>query len=300
MVQYLHLMDGKSTGVMNEAEATANVHLFMGAVYLTPFLGALLADIFLGKYRTIIALSIVYCAGHAALAGMGLFGHSPWWLLAGLGLIALGSGGIKPCVSAHVGDQFGARNAHLLTQNFQLVLFFHQHRRLRLDAAHAVAARMARPALGVRGARRADGAGHAGVLAGAPPLHPRAGRRHALPARDVPRRRVRGDAQAAAALSVCGDVLGALRPDRLDLDLPIAGHGPAFPRLRVAALADPIAQFGVRAQLHPGLHVRGLSVWRPAVAAHAAAQDRPRAVHHGGIVRAGGHDPALDRRRRAA
>ena len=70
MVQYLHLMDGRSAGGMNEAQATANVHLFNGAVYLTPFLGALLADIFIGKYRTIIGLSLVYCAGHAALAGM--------------------------------------------------------------------------------------------------------------------------------------------------------------------------------------------------------------------------------------
>ncbi len=123
MVQYLHLMDGRSAGGMNEAQATANVHLFNGAVYLTPFLGALLADIFIGKYRTIIGLSLVYCAGHAALAGMGLFGNSPAWLMAGLGLIALGSGGIKPCVSAHVGDQFGARNAHLLSRIFNWFYF---------------------------------------------------------------------------------------------------------------------------------------------------------------------------------
>jgi proton-dependent oligopeptide transporter, POT family len=123
MVSYLHLMDGRGLGQMNEAEATAKVHLFNGVVYLTPLLGALLADIFLGKYRTIIALSIVYCAGHAALACMGLFGNSPVWLTAGLGLIALGSGGIKPCVSAHVGDQFGSRNAHLLPRIFNWFYF---------------------------------------------------------------------------------------------------------------------------------------------------------------------------------
>jgi POT family proton-dependent oligopeptide transporter len=123
MVSYLHLMDGRGTGEMNEAEATAKVHLFNGLVYLTPLFGALLADIFLGKYRTIIALSIVYCAGHAALACMGLFGHSPVWLTVGLLLIALGSGGIKPCVSAHVGDQFGGRNAHLLPRIFNWFYF---------------------------------------------------------------------------------------------------------------------------------------------------------------------------------
>ena len=123
MVHYLHLMDGAGGTGMSQAEATEKVHLFNGAVYLTPFLGALLADVWWGKYRTIIVLSLVYCAGHAALAAMGLFGHSEWWLLAGLGLIALGSGGIKPCVSAHVGDQFGTRNAHLLSRIFNWFYF---------------------------------------------------------------------------------------------------------------------------------------------------------------------------------
>ena len=35
-------------------------------------------------------------------------------LYLGLILIAIGSGGIKPCVTAHVGDQFGKSNAHML------------------------------------------------------------------------------------------------------------------------------------------------------------------------------------------
>jgi POT family proton-dependent oligopeptide transporter len=39
-------------------------------------------------------------------------------LALGLGLIAIGSGGIKPCVSAHVGDQFGQTNARLLPKVF--------------------------------------------------------------------------------------------------------------------------------------------------------------------------------------
>ncbi len=123
MSQYLHLMDGRSAGIMSKAQAAENVHLFNGAVYLTPLLGALLADVFVGKYRTIIWLSLVYCMGHAALACMGAFGNSTGWLIAGLGLIALGSGGIKPCVSAHVGDQFGARNSHLLSRTFNWFYF---------------------------------------------------------------------------------------------------------------------------------------------------------------------------------
>ena len=39
-------------------------------------------------------------------------------LTVGLCLIAIGSGGIKPCVSANVGDQFGASNQHLISRAF--------------------------------------------------------------------------------------------------------------------------------------------------------------------------------------
>ncbi len=123
MVEYLHLMDAQQGIPMSEAAAAEKVHLFNTAVYATPLIGALLADVFLGKYRTIIALSIVYCAGHAALALMGTNGPSALWLFTGLALIALGSGGIKPCVSAHVGDQFGARNSHLLPKVFNWFYF---------------------------------------------------------------------------------------------------------------------------------------------------------------------------------
>ena len=123
MANYLHLMDGTPGAAMSEAEATEKYHLFNVAVYATPILGALLSDLFLGKYRTIILLSLVYCAGHAALAVMGSAGNSPWWLFAGLALVSLGSGGIKPCVSAHVGDQFGSLNARLLPRVFNWFYF---------------------------------------------------------------------------------------------------------------------------------------------------------------------------------
>lgn len=122
MVQYLHLMDGRGQAMSNN-EAVANYHEFAGWVYFTPFLGALIADIFLGKYRTIFYLSIVYCLGHAALACMGSYGNSSHWLFAGLLLVCIGSGGIKPCVSAHVGDQFGKNNQHLLSKIYHLFYF---------------------------------------------------------------------------------------------------------------------------------------------------------------------------------
>ena len=117
LANYLGVLGGES---MSEAKATAYVSFFNSAVYLTPLFGALIADIFFGKYRTIVTLSIVYCFGHLALALMGMAGMVQFWLLAGLGLIAIGAGGIKPCVSAHVGDQFGKNNQHLITKIFNL------------------------------------------------------------------------------------------------------------------------------------------------------------------------------------
>jgi POT family proton-dependent oligopeptide transporter len=44
-------------------------------------------------------------------------------LLIGQGLIAQGAGGIKPCVSAHIGDQFGIASRHLMTKVFSWFYF---------------------------------------------------------------------------------------------------------------------------------------------------------------------------------
>ncbi len=120
LARYLGVLGGED---MSETKATSYVAFFTGAVYFTPLLGALIADTFFGKYRTIMTLSIVYCLGHFSLALMGIGGVVQVWLLAGLGLIALGAGGIKSCVSAHVGDQFGKNNQHLLTKVFNIFYF---------------------------------------------------------------------------------------------------------------------------------------------------------------------------------
>ncbi len=84
-------------------------HTFVIGVYFFPLLGGWLADRFFGKYNTIFWLSLVYCAGHACLA---TFESNRAGFYTGLGLIALGSGGIKPCVAAFVGDQFDQTNKH--------------------------------------------------------------------------------------------------------------------------------------------------------------------------------------------
>src|SRR6266566_5072764 len=104
---------------MTEPQADAWYHTFVSCLYFLPLVGALLGDAVLGKYRTILFLSVVYCFGHLALA----LDHTRLGLTLGLGLIAPGAGGIKPCVSANVGDQFGASNQHLLTRVFSWFYF---------------------------------------------------------------------------------------------------------------------------------------------------------------------------------
>jgi POT family proton-dependent oligopeptide transporter len=113
MTKYLTDRSG-APAPMNENEANGWYHLFLSANYFFPMLGAIVADAFLGKYRTIFWLSLVYCLGSLALA----FDHTRLGLTVGLTLIALGSGGIKPCVSSNVGDQFGTDNQHLLSRAF--------------------------------------------------------------------------------------------------------------------------------------------------------------------------------------
>jgi proton-dependent oligopeptide transporter, POT family len=95
-------------------------HIFVMGVYFFPLLGGWLADRFLGKYRVIFWLSIVYCVGQGLLA---YSIDSKEGFYAGLFLIALGSGGIKPCVSAFVGDQFDQTNKHLAKVVFDAFYF---------------------------------------------------------------------------------------------------------------------------------------------------------------------------------
>ena len=99
-----HLPEGDRAGAAKHV-----FHTFVIGVYFFPLLGGWLADRFLGKYHTIFWLSLVYCAGHLCLA---LFESSWPGFYTGLCLIALGSGGIKPCVAAFVGDQFDQTNKH--------------------------------------------------------------------------------------------------------------------------------------------------------------------------------------------
>ena len=113
MTQYLRDRSG-ALAPMTENQANQWYHWFVASNYFFPMLGAIISDAFLGKYRTIFWVSLVYCAGSVVLA----LDHTRLGLGLGLGLIALGAGGIKPCVSSHVGDQFGPDNQPLLSRAF--------------------------------------------------------------------------------------------------------------------------------------------------------------------------------------
>ena len=114
MTKYLMSAQGQPD-YMTDEQANAWYHLFVGWVYIFPLVGAVVADVFLGKYLTIISLSLVYCLGHLTLA---LNDTRSGLARVGLALIAIGSGGIKPCVSANVGDQFGRQNQHGCSPGF--------------------------------------------------------------------------------------------------------------------------------------------------------------------------------------
>uniref|UniRef100_A0A8C4VUR0 Solute carrier family 15 member 1 n=1 Tax=Gopherus evgoodei TaxID=1825980 RepID=A0A8C4VUR0_9SAUR len=100
--------------------STAIYHTFVALCYLTPILGAIIADSWLGKFKTIISLSIVYTIGQAIMAVSSINDMTDYnrdgtpdniplhigLSMIGLILIAFGTGGIKPCVSAFGGDQF--------------------------------------------------------------------------------------------------------------------------------------------------------------------------------------------------
>ena len=107
--------------LMSENWATATLHVFAGMVYLLPLAGAWLADKVWGRYKTILYISLLYCVGHGVLATADLF-HTiearRYILMTGLFIIALGAGGIKPCVSAFMGDQIPDKSPQLMTKAF--------------------------------------------------------------------------------------------------------------------------------------------------------------------------------------
>ncbi|HUJ26708.1 MAG TPA: MFS transporter, partial [Myxococcales bacterium] len=96
-------------------------HDFVAAAYAMTVLGAWLSDRFFGRYRTILWLSYGYVLGHATLAAMDIAPTARATLLfTGMTLIVVGQAGIKPNLSAFLGDQFGQDQGGLLDRVYSL------------------------------------------------------------------------------------------------------------------------------------------------------------------------------------
>lgn len=111
-----HLGQGDSSGHQIS-------HLFKAGVYFTPLIGAWISDRWLGRYRTILYISLFYCVGHGVMALSDFTGSVDGklaLLYVGLTLLAFGGGGIKPCVSAFMGDQFKAASAGAVQRAYAL------------------------------------------------------------------------------------------------------------------------------------------------------------------------------------
>src|SRR6266498_3753536 len=84
-----------------DAKASTAYATYVSSVWLTPILGGLIADAWLGQYRSVLIGGIIIALGHFTLAFHGL----PF-LYAGLGLIVVGTGMLKPNVSTLAGGLY--------------------------------------------------------------------------------------------------------------------------------------------------------------------------------------------------
>ncbi|XP_030830422.1 solute carrier family 15 member 2 isoform X1 [Strongylocentrotus purpuratus] len=114
--------------LLGDNTSTAIFHSFNMLCYFSPIFGAMIADGWLGKYKTIVYIAQIYMLGNAVMCLTALppqtTGH-PYMIgpAIGLLLIGVGTGGIKPCVSAFGGDQFKADQEKEIQRFFSVFYF---------------------------------------------------------------------------------------------------------------------------------------------------------------------------------
>ncbi|XP_050672084.1 peptide transporter family 1-like isoform X2 [Leptidea sinapis] len=93
----------------SDESATETYHVFCTLIYVFPIIGGILADNWLGKFRTIVYMMFIYLAGNVLVA-VAAIPHLnlpvKFSTILGLFMITIGTGGIKPCVSSLGGEQF--------------------------------------------------------------------------------------------------------------------------------------------------------------------------------------------------
>ncbi|GAB4245331.1 MAG: peptide MFS transporter [Acidobacteriota bacterium] len=95
----LYMLDSLNGGLAFSRERAADVYgTFIALVYLTPFLGGILADRLLGYRKSVLLGGVLMAAGYMTMA---LPGVGPFYT--GLGLVILGNGFFKPNISTIVG-----------------------------------------------------------------------------------------------------------------------------------------------------------------------------------------------------
>ncbi|KAL1517029.1 hypothetical protein ABEB36_000849 [Hypothenemus hampei] len=113
--------------LFNEDAATVIYHVFIMVCYIVPLIGAICADSFLGRYRTIRNFSLIYLAGNIlmCIAAVPVLDHNPILMsIVGLLLIAIGTGGLKPCVAAFGAEQFRLPEQKDLLRYFFSIFYF--------------------------------------------------------------------------------------------------------------------------------------------------------------------------------
>lgn len=96
----LYLKDVNGMG-LSPARAADIVGTYLGLVYLTPFLGGLIADKLLGYRKSILIGGILMAAGYSALA---IPGETSLWIA--ILLIIVGNGFFKPNISTLLGNLY--------------------------------------------------------------------------------------------------------------------------------------------------------------------------------------------------
>lgn len=111
----------------SQGTAVSLYHAFVCLAYFSPLFGSIAADNYFGRFKVILWVSLFYVFGHA-LMSIGAIPYLDYNLrqvldFSGLFVIALGTGGIKPCVSAFAADQFEENQAQERAQFFSFFYF---------------------------------------------------------------------------------------------------------------------------------------------------------------------------------